>query len=277
MKRTILFIVLLGMTCMGYGQVRLDSIFTTDGMIVATVKEVTPEAVKFTYPGEDVVNSLYKNTVFKIHFSSGRNEVLNDRIPAKEIHGVDDWANVTISNAEGEVKPLVRLGEIYSKATGSTRYSNINNVKLRAFKKMKIEAAMLGGSVVYILNQETVGATRNGPARANISGIAYTSKTPDFENFKKVLSAGNVFDYTERQNLGNNNADVQKQVPLHQKQLTLGDVRIESPFIVVKTNLMNEKTSELYVVYYDAEKIVLMSRHKNTVYNFVLKRKPQPL
>ena len=50
----------------------LDSIFTSEGLILANVKSVEPEVINYAYPNEEVVTSIYKNTVMKIRFKSGR-------------------------------------------------------------------------------------------------------------------------------------------------------------------------------------------------------------
>ena len=54
---------LLSMPILAIGQ---DSIFTRNEIIVANVSEITEESVKYSYPGETIINSLNKNLVKKI-------------------------------------------------------------------------------------------------------------------------------------------------------------------------------------------------------------------
>ena len=51
----------------------------------------------------------------------------------------------TITQVEGEIKGLFKVGEVSSKAKGTTTFSNQERVKERAYKKLKIQAAMMGG------------------------------------------------------------------------------------------------------------------------------------
>jgi hypothetical protein len=41
---------------------QVDTIYSNNIKIACTVKEITPDAVKYTYPGEDLLNSVYKST-----------------------------------------------------------------------------------------------------------------------------------------------------------------------------------------------------------------------
>jgi len=46
----------------------MDTIVINNQKTACSVKEITPDAVKYTYPNEDVINSVFKNTVQKIIF-----------------------------------------------------------------------------------------------------------------------------------------------------------------------------------------------------------------
>jgi hypothetical protein len=59
---------------------------------------------------------------------------------------------------------------------------------------------------------------------------------------------------------------------LNQKIIKIIDIRNENGFIMAKTNLMGEDTEEYRVTYFDDQKIILMYRDKNKIYNFILKR-----
>jgi hypothetical protein len=51
---------------------QVDTIYTNGEKIACSVKEITPDAVKYAYLGEDLINSVYKSTIQKIVFKSGR-------------------------------------------------------------------------------------------------------------------------------------------------------------------------------------------------------------
>jgi hypothetical protein len=276
MKKLLLFLIALYSNQFAFSQNQLDSIFTSNGNIAVNIKEITEDAIKFTYQGEELVNSIYKNTVSKIKHKSGRIEQFNESSSFKEIKGGDDWEKVSITRIENELKGLFKLEEVTSKATGTTVFSNVNTVKDRAYKKLKIEAAMLGGNIIYILEQQTQGVSHHyggsDPARTNLSGVAYSNVRPNINEFKKLINLKNEFNYLERQYLGNNSTDLEKDTYLNQKMIEISDVRNDNGFIMVKTNLRGEDTEEYRVTYFDDEKIILMYRDKRKIYNFVLKR-----
>lgn len=276
MKKQLLFLVTLGINQFAFSQNQLDSIFTSNGNIAVNIKEITEDAIKFTYQGEDLVNSIYKNTVSRIKHKSGRVEEFNENSSFKIIKGGDDWEKVSISRIESEFKGLFKLEEVTSKATGATAFSNVNTVKDRAYKKLKIEAAMLGGNIIYILEQQTQGVSHyyggSNPARTNLSGVAYSNVRPDINEFKKIINIKNEFEYLERQYLGNNSTDLENNSFLNQKIIKIIDIRNENGFIMAKTNLMGEDTEEYRVTYFDDQKIILMYRDKHKIYNFILKR-----
>ena len=162
-------------------QTKLDSIFTNDEVIIGNVKEITPDAIRFCYPNEDLINTLYKNSIQKIVFSSGRTQIFSEASSFRIVKGAHDWENVTVSKVESEVKGLFKLDEVTSKARGSTIYSNMNKVKDRAYKKLKIETAMLGGNIIYLTEQRTEGAVYgHSTPNTTLSGIAYSSTIPNF-------------------------------------------------------------------------------------------------
>ena len=271
--KTLIILLLLNHAVVA--QSELDSIFTTNGKLAVNIKEITEDAVKFSYPNEDLVNSIYKNTIFNIKHKSGRLEVFNETSSFKPIKGGADWENVSITRVETELKGLFKLEEVTSKATGATSFSNVNTVKDRAFKKLKIETAMVGGNTVYIIDQTTNGVRNGGygadPARTNLSGVAYSNARPNFEEFSTLLNTRNEFSYAEYHYLGNNSTDLETGTP-SQETVILTNPRNESGFIMVQADISGENTEEYRVTYVDNETIILMYRDKKKVYNIILKR-----
>ena len=58
--------ILLTILTVSCSYAQMDTVFVNNQKIVCSVKEITPEAIKYSFPGEDLVNSVYKNTVQKI-------------------------------------------------------------------------------------------------------------------------------------------------------------------------------------------------------------------
>lgn len=97
-----------------------DSVIINNQKIACSVKEVTPEAVKYTLPGEEVVNAVYKNTVQKIIYKSGRVQTFAEATSYKLVASVTDYDKVTITAVENEVLGLYKITDVGSKAKGTT-------------------------------------------------------------------------------------------------------------------------------------------------------------
>jgi len=59
---------------------QMDTVFSNGKKIPCTVKEITPDAIKYSYSGEELVNSIYKSTVQKIIFKSGRIQTFSESV-----------------------------------------------------------------------------------------------------------------------------------------------------------------------------------------------------
>src|SRR5471030_2934650 len=190
-KFVVIALLLITATIRRYAQV--DTVIVNNQKIACSVKEITPDAIKYTFPGEDVINSVYKNTVQKIVFKSGRVQTFAEATSYKTVSNVMDYDKVTITSVESEVRGLYKLSDVSSKAKGTTTLSNQERVKERAYRKIKIQAAMFGANVIYLTNQRTEGNkygsyyTSGSTAETNLTGIAYSNVLPDFEAFKKVI------------------------------------------------------------------------------------------
>ena len=198
-----------------YAQV--DTVISNNQKIACSIKEVTPDAVKYTYPGEDVINTVYKNTVQKIIYKSGRIQTFAEATSYKLVGGVMEFSNVTTTMVEGEVKGLYKIGDVSAKAKGTTIYSSQERVKERAYRKMKIQAAMFGANIILLTNQRTEGNKYGGyfqsgsTAETNLTGIAYSNLLPDFDKFKTLLGSNKEFSTIKKFELGANDSDVSQE------------------------------------------------------------------
>ena len=170
-----------------------DTIFTNNEKILCTVKEITPEAVKFTYPNEDLVNSMFKNTIQKIVFKSGRVQLFAENTSYKTVSGPKDFENVTITKVESEVHGLFKLGDVGAKAKGTTEFSNQERVKQRAYRKIKLQASMMHANIIFLTDARTQGNKwgsqweSSQSSEASFTGVAYTNVIPNFNDFVKTL------------------------------------------------------------------------------------------
>ena len=210
-----------------------DTIFCTEGVIPCTVKEVKENAVTFVYPNEEVLNTIYKNTIHKIVFKSGRVQTFSEATALQTIDNVDDYEKITITSLESEVQGLYKLGDVSAKAVGTTELSNQERVKNRAYRKIKIAAAM--------------------------TGIAYTNTLPDFDSFKQFLAqhASEKIRIVLETSLGNSDSDMSKFKK--QKPFEINNLTEENRLIMID--------GKYRVVGYDKMGFNVFYRTKSSWYN----------
>lgn len=250
-----------------------DTVFVNNQKIACSVKEITPDAVKYTFPGEDVVNTVFKNTVQKIVFKSGRVQTFAEATSYKTIAGVMDFDKVTITSVESEVKGLFKLSDVSSKAKGTTVYSSQERVKDRAYRKIKIQAAMFGANIIYLSNQRTEGNKygyfSSSSAETNLTGIAYSNILPDYTGFKQLLGDKKDFVATQKFELGASDSDV--SMDNINKPFQLFSITNENGIVLIQGNLQGENdTHDFQLVNFTGNSFSIAYKHKGTAYNIVV-------
>lgn len=270
MKKVLFTIISLILTTAVHAQV--DTIFTNNEKIPCTIKEITTDAVKYTYIGEELSNSIYKNVVNKIIFKSGRIQTFNESTSFKNINNVNDYDNVTITQVESEIKGLFKLGDASSKAKGTTTLSNQERVKERAYRKIKIQAAIQGGNIIYLTNQRTEGNKLGGyfqsgsTAETNLTGVVYTNKLPSYEEFVKLVSSDKPYLAIQESKLYSSSSDLVQQVI--EKSFKINSITNENGLIIINGQLAGlTKYSKFRVVSFDKESFNVFYEDKSTVYN----------
>jgi len=273
MKRTILLANLFFVTTFTFAQ--NDTIFLNNEKILCSVKEITEDAVKFSYPEEELVNSIYKNSVQKIVFKNGRIQTFSESTSFKSIKNVDDYENVSITQVESEIRGLFKIGEVSSKSKGTTTLSNQERVKERAYRKLKIEAAMMGANVVFLTHQRTEGNKAGGywqsgsSAETNLSGVAYTNKLPDYNDFVSLIGENKEFVTIERAKLWSSSSDLSKSA--YKKKFVINNIMNENGIIMIKGNLEGIKKYDSFkVVSYDENTFNIFYEDKSTTYNITV-------
>lgn len=274
MKKLIFTLVTVVISTFCFGQT--DTIFSNNEKISCSVKEVTLDAVKYTYIDEEVVNSIYKNVIQKIVFKSGRVQTFAESTSFKTINGVDDYENVSISQVESEVKGLFKVGDVSSKAKGASTLSNQERVKERAYRKLKIGAALMGGNIVYLTNQRTEGNKMGNyfrppsTAETNLTGIVYTNKLPNFEDFKKSIGETKNFTAVEEAKLWSNSSDMSK-ISI-QSSFVLNSISSKNGLIIINGDLGGQTKGKTYrVVSFDNDYFNIYYETGSTAYNVKIK------
>jgi hypothetical protein len=253
---------------------QMDTVILNNQRIACSVKEITPDAIKYTFPGEDVINSVYKNTVQKIIFKSGRIQTFAEATSYKSVTGVMDFENVTITSVESEVRGLYKISDVSSKAKGTTVYSSQERVKERAYRKIKIQAAMFGANIIYLSNQRTEGNKygyySSSAAETNLTGIAYSNVLPDYEKFKKLVGSRTDFMSIKKFELGGSDSDVSQDKI--DKPFRIININNENGIVLIDGALKGENNvSSFQLVNFDEDSFSIAYKYKGTAYNFVIK------
>jgi len=279
MKTLLLTFVLLSVLQL---KSQTDTIFKNDGeIILVNVTEVTETAIKFVYPGETFSNALGKNTVKKIHFKSGRKQDFSSDLNISLVKGCQEWNKVQISRIESEVVGLMKLDIIGAKAKGATTWTSLAKLQDRAYNKLKIETAMLGGNVAYILEQNTEEAIYGGDNGSTktpgvtVSGLAYTSKKVYKHEIKEAR-----YNLASIYMLRANEYEIERlNVSPQSFEITQDEIKETNGFQKLKLNIGDlKKVTEYTVIYADEKELVLSAMYstrqgKKTYYNIYLIKK----
>lgn len=267
MKSTnILFFLFFSFLCHSQN----DTIFLNNKKIICTITEISPKAVKFNYPNESISNSIYKNTIKSISYGSGRTQTFNEATSYKTIDNVNEYFNVSITRVENEVNGLFKLGEVSSKAVGTTIFSNQEQIKERAYKKLKIQAAFQGGNIIYLTDQRTQGHKsgffESSKAETNLTGVLYTTELANFTDFKKLIGDTKVFTAIQENELKNSSFDM-SQSKINNK-FVIEDLTNENGIIMIIGKLEGARKQSVFkVVSFDKTHFNIFYDGKRAEYN----------
>lgn len=273
MKINFLLLLTLGLSSNAFCQ--MDTIYTNNEKLAVNVKEITTDAIKYSYPNEDLINTSYKNSVQKIVLKSGRVQTFNESSAFNEVNSINDYEKVTISNVESEVKGLFKVSDVGAKAKGGSTFSSMEKVRNRAYEKIKIQAAMMGANVVYLAHQNTEGNKYGGYFQAgsttetSLTGVAYSNNSIDLEKFKLKLNNKNSFTAIKEYRLGTSNMTFSELSIEY--DLTIKDIIKENSGIYILADL-NKKEYKFRLAYFDENNFYLYFKNKNNAnFQYVVK------
>lgn len=134
----------------------------------------SPQFVDFKYPNESVVNSKEKDKIEKILYSSGRIEIINEKVALPIIKSKDDWEKVIVTFDENDILGLTKCCDIIGKSNWGAAASVKGGKK--AMEKMRKEAAEKGASIIFIVDgwHHEKGKPISGYGRGvKLTGVAY--------------------------------------------------------------------------------------------------------
>lgn len=179
MQQIILLFLLISINCTGQEKL-LDSLFMMSGEVqLVKVTRITELDVTFVYQNETVEYVERKSRISKIVFSSGRTQIISNRIIIKD---ENDWSKVVVTNVEEDVKGLKNKGEVYGQGKGglfgNAGGSNLQKIEEYTLEIIKRQAAKKGAHIVFIHTKTMKPLEQNAagnltPAQVNITGAAY--------------------------------------------------------------------------------------------------------
>lgn len=274
MKKIILLFTtfpLFAFTCIAQS----DTIYTNTEKISCSVKEVTQDAVKFIYPGEEIINTVYKNTVQKIVFKSGRVQSFAEATSYKTVTGSNDFENVTMTSVQSEVNGLFKLGDVSSKAKGTTALASMEKVKERAYKKMKLVASMMGANIIYLTQNTTIGNQAGSAFQAghatetNLAGVAYSNKLPSFDEFNKAIGNKNQFQSLDQYKMSQRDADIEHFT--RNRSVAISKIYNESGLIMLNAKIDGEDNSTFRVIGFNNIDFTLVYKDGERTYNWIVR------
>ncbi len=277
MKKHIITILLLAIFSQTvFAQMaELDSIFTSDGIVLANVKKIAPDVIEYSFPNEEAITAIYKNTVKKIRFSSGREQVFTENIFLSTVNNAFDYGNVATTRLESETKGLMKVDEVSVKATARTAFSNSTSIEEIAFHKLKVTTAMLGGNLIYVLDKSILSNQFGNQYLANslesgLAGLVYTDRLPKMEDFKALIKDKKSFVISKAVCMGRNSNDIEEG-RVSEKNLVIENLYEENRFIYI--NAKGFESVLLRVVSFDENQIVVVWKNsdRNRIYNLFLK------
>lgn len=247
----------------------MDTIFMNNEKVVCSVKEVSEDAVKYVYPGEETINTVYKNAIQKIVFRSGRVSIFAESTSYKKVTCVGDYDNVSFAHVGGEVKGLYKLGEVSSKARGVTVFADMERVKERAMFKLKVEAAMMGANVILLTQEATsgnhYGYYANNATATNMAGIAYSNVLPSYTDFVNLVNDRTNFNVSKEVELDNSSMDY-TETPKTEK-LHIDSISNVSGLIMVRAAVDNDSEDTFRVISFTSDSFILVVSDENAIYN----------
>ncbi|GAB3217362.1 hypothetical protein J0A67_00240 [Algoriphagus aestuariicola] len=269
----------LSLATLSFSQTKNDVMHLLEGQKEVQVKEVGFNTIKYSYPNENTVYSVSKHQVTKIEYASGREETFES--PFKPVKGLDDAELVYITYNPEDIAGLNPKGELFSKATGVTTLSSINNVKNRALDKLKAEAAMLGANVVFVGNVYQRGNQYGGEnqpgnsTQTTFSGTGYSTEALDKEGVRQIIT-GQKYHHYQTHKLNRNDWNPTREIATvydkSRKPLMFEFDKImeKEDGIYVSSSHIPSKTKELKVIRAEEDVVILMERNDKTITNYYL-------
>ncbi len=156
---------------------KLDTIYMLGRKkLIVAVKNISASTVRYAEPGSEETITIERKQIQKIIFSNGRKEVFNKPVMMMVEEG--SWKTVIITDRKNDVQGLYELGKVDARSSAGSRSAKA--AKKSALIRLQKKAALLGGSIVLVTKEETIGGFGEPPTY-EVEGIAYGFEPPKQE------------------------------------------------------------------------------------------------
>lgn len=251
---------------------QVDTIFTHEAVIPCNITEITETAAKYQYPGEAHNNSISLNAVRRIVYRSGRVQEFAARTSFRRLSSPMEWEQVAIASVESEVQGLYKVDDVSSKAKGTTEFSNQERVKRRAIDKMKMQSAILGGNVVYMVQMRSDGTKYNwltgggSTAETSLFGVAYSSQMPRLADVEKLVNSHTDFSVIEEVTMVN--TDSKYSVDKMAEKLTIDRVYDDSGLVMLEGHIRGIKEQVFRVTFCNESDFYIAYKTRRGVFSY---------
>jgi len=152
-------------------QLHTDVIINHSGDSLKVNITAVDDMIIYNFPNESINNSMSKNCINKIIFSSGRIQKFDEKII---INDIKDWEKVIITTNPNDVKCLKRKGEVRATSSNDWNFNGKVAIDKKATMKIKKEAAKLNAHIILLEDQYKTNMTFWSGATSSKYGIAYS-------------------------------------------------------------------------------------------------------
>lgn len=156
---------------------KLDTIYMLGRKkLIVEVKNISSATVRYSEPGSDEIITVERKQIQKIIFSNGYKEVFNK--PVMMMVEAGDWKTVIVTDRENDVNGLYELGKVEAQSSPGSR--SAKSAKKSATIRLQKKAANMGGMIVLITKEESVGGFGEPPTY-EMAGTVYGFEPPKDE------------------------------------------------------------------------------------------------
>lgn len=148
-----------------------DKIVLHNGKTIeANVKETTSQFVKYSFPGETLVQTLGRPAIASITYVSGRSETISEKVV---VLGEADFEKVVILTTTDQAAGLVEKGDVQGK-TAAISYQTGATANKASLNRIRKAAAKLGAQFVLMTESTGGGFAGFGASQSIRRGVAYS-------------------------------------------------------------------------------------------------------